>query len=533
MNKKNQMIIGAFILTLSGLFCRFAGFFYRIFLSHQLGAEGMGIYHLVFPAYGICMALCCSSIQTALSRFIAGETAMTSNSAEVSGKGPRKISAPKKSSEINRNFGCKNRRTYFLCALILSLGLALCSALALYLFADVIALYLLGEVRCAPLLQVMALAVPVCAGHACIVGYYYGLQKTNVPALAQIIEQIARMGAVFLIYQVVRLRGQEFQVIHAVYGLVIGEIVSLIFCLLSFGPLMAKERPCEGVGAPFSSCMRKLLYLAIPMTANRLILSLMQSGEAVLIPSRLKLFGMEQNEALALFGTLTGMALPFIMFPSTLINSLAVMLLPEVARAQAADNKNRIRHTSNLSIQLSLFLGILCLGVFSFFGEALGVVVFESETAGKFITQMSFLCPFLYLSVTLGSIINGLGKTNVTFLHSLISLGIRLAVIIFVMPRLGITAYFYGLLASEILLTGLHLGFLHRTFGLRLDLYETVLKPALVLLPVCFTTAILQNFIEAKRNLPEIAGYLLAGVWFVCSFLLLSYLWYSPEETDQ
>lgn len=500
MKKKNQLLIGAFILTLAGLFCRLAGFFYRIFLSHQLGAEGMGIYQLIFPAYGICMSLCCSSIQTALSRFIAGETA-------------------------------KNRRTYFFCSLMLSLGLALGSALGLYLFADVIALNLLGEVRCTPLLKVMALAVPVCAGHACIVGYYYGLQKTNVPALAQIIEQIARMGSVFLIYQVAIMNGQEFQVIHAIYGLVIGEIASLIFCLLSFGPLMAKERSREGGGA-FSACMRNLLSLAIPMTANRLILSLMQSSEAILIPGRLRLYGMEQGDALALFGTLTGMALPFILFPSTLINSLAAMLLPEVAKAQAADNQTRIRHTSNLSIRLSLFLGILCLGVFSFFGEALGVVVFDSETAGRFITQMSFLCPFLYLSMTLGTIINGLGKTNVTFIHSLISLGVRLAVIILIMPHLGITAYFYGLLASEILLTGLHLGYLHRSYHLKLNLYEYVLKPAFILLPVCFTTAILQNIIRTKNNLPEIVGYLLAGVWFVCGFLLLSYLWGSPEDRE-
>jgi len=513
MKKKNQLLIGAFILTLSGMFCRFAGFFYRIFLSYQLGAEGMGIYQLVFPAYGICMALCCSSIQTSLSRFVAGETARAGAS----------------SRPLHKS-SCKNRRTYFLCALILSLVLSLCSALALYFYADVIALNLLSEMRCAPLLRVMALAVPVCAVHSCIVGYYYGLQKTYVPAIAQIIEQCVRMGSVFLIYQLAILNKQEFRTIHAIYGLVLGEIASLIFCLVSFGPLIAKERPCEEKGDPFSACMKKILCLAVPMTANRLILSLMQSGEAILIPGRLRIYGMEQSEALALFGTLTGMALPFILFPSTLINSLAAMLLPEVAKAQATDNQTRIRRTSNISIRLSLFLGILCLGIFSFFGEALGSVVFGSETAGKFITQMSFLCPFFYLSMTLATIINGLGKTNVTFVHSLLSLAIRLVVIIFVMPHLGITAYFYGLLASEILLTGLHLSYLHRSYGLRLDLYEYVLKPCFILLPVCFTTALIQTFIQANRNLPEIAGYLLAGVWFVCSFLLLSYLWNSPEE---
>lgn len=524
--KHNQFIIGAFVLTLAGLFCRFAGFIYRIFLSHNLGAEGMGIYQLVFPVYGICMALCCSSIQTALSRFIAGEYAAgTANSRRGHGTAALKSSCT------------RNSRTYFLCALILSLTLAFGAALILYLFAGPLAVNLLGDPRCALLLQLMALAIPVCAVHACVVGYYYGLQKTNVPALAQIIEQTVRMGSVFIIYQAIQRNSGEFQAVHAIYGLVIGEVASLVFCLFCFGPLIGDghrntENNTGERSDTFTACLKKLVYLTAPMTANRLIISLLQSSEAVLIPSRLKLFGMEQSETLALFGTLTGMALPFILFPSTLINALSAVLLPEVAKAQASDNRTCIQQTSNTSIRLSLFLGILCLGIFCYFGEPLGIVVFGNETAGKFIRQMSFLCPFLYLSMTLGSIINGLGKANITFVHSLLSLGVRLSVILFGIPKLGISAYFYGLLASEILLTGLHLGFLHRSFGLNLDLYEYVLKPAFLLLPVCVTTAALQTFLRTKNSLPEIAGYLLAGAWFVCSYLLLSCLFSDRKETS-
>lgn len=525
--RKNQFIIGAFVLTLAGLFARFTGFFYRIFLSNQLGAEGMGLYQLIFPIHGICMSLCCTSIQTALSRFIAGESHKPSR---------------------------KNSRMYFGCGLGLSLALALCSALALYFFADPIALHILGEVRCAPLLRMMSLVVPVCAVHSCIIGYYYGLQKTTVPALSQIIEQTIRMGAVFVIYRITQINGSAFQVIHAVYGLVIGEVGALIYCLFAFGPLWAgkSSRPLSNrstVNLPSSASatttvnrssatlttdsvspyLRSLLHLVIPMTANRLCLSLLQSGEAILIPARLRVFGLSQTDALSLFGTLTGMALPFILFPSTLINSLAVMLLPEVAKAQASGNDGRIRHTSDLSIRLSLVIGILCLGVFRYFGEALGVVVFDNETAGSFIAQMSFLCPFLYLSVTLGSIINGLGKTEVTFIHSLCSLGLRLGVVFFVMPKIGITAYFYGLLSSEILLTGLHLGYLCRTTGMKLNLAEAVLKPAFALVPVCLTTALIQTFLHTKTHLPELAVYLLAGAWFVCSYLGLMVMFSAKE----
>ena len=518
---KNQFIIGAFILTLAGLFSRFAGFFYRIFLSHQLGSEGMGLYQLIFPVYGICMSLCCTSIQTALSRFIAGE----------SHQGDRKSS-----------------RKYFGCGLFLSLTLAIITSCVMYFFADTIALHVLGEMRCAPLLQMIALIVPVCAIHSCIVGYYYGLQRTTVPALSQVIEQTIRMAAVFVIYQLAQKRRVEFQVIHAVYGLVIGELGALIYCLCAFGTLWARadthditdrspaarlhKIPTGSTSSNHTtSYMGRLLHLVIPMTANRLCLSLLQSGESILIPARLRVFGLTQNDALSLFGTLTGMALPFILFPSTLINSLAVMLLPEVAKAQSEGNQKRVQHTSDLSIRLSLMIGILCLGVFRYFGEALGIVVFDNETAGSFIAQMSFLCPFLYLSVTLGSIINGLGKTEITFFHSLCSLAVRLGIVFFVMPKAGITAYFYGLLASEFLLTALHLSFLCRTAGLKMNLAEWVLKPAFTLLPVCMTTVTLQTLLNNKTHLPELAIYLLAGAWFVCSFLGIVF-WWSEKDQD-
>ncbi len=42
---------GTLILTIAGLLSRFLGFFYKIFLAQALGAEGMGIYQLIFPVF--------------------------------------------------------------------------------------------------------------------------------------------------------------------------------------------------------------------------------------------------------------------------------------------------------------------------------------------------------------------------------------------------------------------------------------------------------------------------------------------------
>ena len=71
--KKHMLIRGTLILTITGLVTRIIGFFYRIFLSHTIGAEGMGIYQLIFPIHSICFSLTVAGIQTAISRFLAAK----------------------------------------------------------------------------------------------------------------------------------------------------------------------------------------------------------------------------------------------------------------------------------------------------------------------------------------------------------------------------------------------------------------------------------------------------------------------------
>ena len=68
---KNPLVIGTLFLTISGALSRIIGFFYRIFLSQTIGAEGIGIYQLVTPAFVICFSIAAAGIQSAISRFVA------------------------------------------------------------------------------------------------------------------------------------------------------------------------------------------------------------------------------------------------------------------------------------------------------------------------------------------------------------------------------------------------------------------------------------------------------------------------------
>ena len=75
MNQKHTLIKGAAILTAAGMASRIIGFFYRIFLSKTIGAEGVGIYLLILPVHALIFSLTGSGIQTAVSRFVSYRSA--------------------------------------------------------------------------------------------------------------------------------------------------------------------------------------------------------------------------------------------------------------------------------------------------------------------------------------------------------------------------------------------------------------------------------------------------------------------------
>ncbi len=455
--RKKAFLTGTLLLTGTGFLCRILGFFYRIFLSRTIGAEGLGIYNMVHPVFGICFSLCAGSLQTALSQYTAANL--------------------------------KKGRNAFYSALSVSLSLSLLLAFLICRFDGLIASRLLLEPRCAPYLPVIALSVPFAALHACINGYYYGMQQSKVPAFSQVAEQVIRMGAVFFIVNAWAAQGRAITVSLAVCGHLIGEAASALFCLLAlmfFPPRGEEKRRTSPLFRSFSALLleniQPLMSLALPLMGSRLVLNLLGSAEAVWIPNRLTASGLSSQEAYSVYGVLTGMSLPFIYFPSAITNSVAVLLLPAASQAQADKDHGRISRLISMCLRYSCYMGILCIGIFSMFGLPLGLSVFHSEEAGRFMMCLAWLCPFMYLASTLGSILNGLGKTSVTFGLNVTAMVVRLGFVLLAVPLFGIRGYLWGLLASEILLAVLDLFFLRHFAVYTWDAFDMLLKPALLLI---------------------------------------------------
>ena len=354
------------------------------------------------------------------------------------------------------------------------------SNISYILTPDFLANRFLKEIRCGKLLRFLSPAIPFASIHSCVNGYFMGLQKTSFPAFSQLLEQAVRMVSAFLIYSIMMEQTGEVTPLLAVIAMVLAELAASLFSLtLLFLQVFRKE---SSFRFPAPDRWLSIGKMAAPLSGNRLLISFLQSVEALLIPQRLRLFGYTATQALSQYGILNGMALPMVLFPSAITGAVSMMLVPTVSRANTLHDQREIARTVEATIQGSLLLGIFCTGAFLLFGKDLGLLLFDNEQAGEFIFILGWICPFLYLGTTLSSILNGLGKTVTTFFQNACGLSIRILFVWFCIPRWGITAYLFGLLLSQITVAFLSLHSLRKKVVFLFDPYRLILIPVLCLL---------------------------------------------------
>lgn len=428
MKMKNNLVRGTFILTFAGLLSRLIGFFYRIFLSRAIGADGVGLYQLVFPLYVLACSITVSGIQSAISRMVAARSAMS---------GQRST--------------CRVLWTGLGLSVLLSIPVS-----AFFFFCcRPLSIHFLKNAQTASLLRIMAFAIPFGSIHACIDGYYFGMRNTSVPSARQLLEQLFRILLLALFCQGIFSHAVSPSL--AVLILVMEEIFSAVFsfCALLFHQLHTGIFSRILHHFPPASTLRsdllEIMAVAIPLSCNRTLVCVLQSIEASLLPLCLQRFGYAAGESLRIYGILSGMALPMILFPTAVTASLSTMILPSVSAAWTAGAYSQVHTLIRKSTFYCLGTGILFSVFFLFLGRPLTAFLFHNSLAGYYVQAFAFICPMLYLNPVLFSILNGLGKSSIVFFYNLSSLLVRLGFVLFIVPRLGISGYFAGLFVSQLL----------------------------------------------------------------------------------
>ncbi len=435
MQSKHPLITGTIILTFSSLITKLIGFFFRIFLCKRIGAEKLGIYQLIIPFFALGHTICCSAIETAISKHVA-ESKKTS------------------------------KKIYLLCGTTLSLCLSVIVAAVLFIFSSRIGIYVLKDSRTIFPLKIIAFLLPLSSIHACIYAYHIGNEKPQVPAIGLVLEQITRFLCLFLLC--------ANGVYIAFYCDFAGELASTLFAVFSLIFVLKEIKP--GI-KDLKQHSLNLYKTAYPLALTRILTCTLTGLESILIPTLLVLYGLNKSDAMSMYGILTGIAIPVILFPCCIITSLSTMLLPSISKSNINNNNEKITKQINLIFSFCMYMGMYSSFIFINYSNFIEDTLFDYDLVSSFIEILGWLCPFLYIGITFSAIINGLGKTKTIFVHNIIVSVLKITCIIITIPIFGIKGYLITLLIAQILMCFLHIRTVKTNFKLNTNIVKNLLKP--------------------------------------------------------
>ena len=359
------------LLSASHFLVRVMGFFLRIWLSHSLGAQAMGLVELAQSAQMLLISPVVSGVPAAVSRMCAAADA------------PR---------------SARIMRTGALLVLLFSVPV---TALA-FLFREAIALWL-GDIRTLPALLVYLPCIPV-LGLSCVLnGYFYASGRPSAPALSEIIEQLVRLLSCVYLVCVLRTWPLMLRAAIPAAAAFTAETLSLLFMLaLAFRALFL-----SAAQGSRRSIAREMLSLALPLTGMRLVSSLMRTVNTSLIPLRLQSSGLSQAEALAELGMLNGMIMPMLMLPSFITCSLCMVCSPELTRRQAQGKPMRSLIVKVLGA--ALLVGLAAMAAVFLFAPMIARTLYRQAALLPLLRRCCLLIPVMALVQVTGGLMNGLG----------------------------------------------------------------------------------------------------------------------------
>ncbi|NLT94972.1 MAG: polysaccharide biosynthesis protein [Clostridia bacterium] len=410
---------GALILSIAGIISKFLGAVYRIPLARLVGDEGMGLYQMAYPFYTLILAVSTAGIPLAISKLVAERS--------------------------NRKDGAGIQKVFKL-SMGLLLAVGLLGAIGLYTTAQYIAENILNEPRAALCLKAIAPAILFTSAMATFRGYFQGFQSMTPTALSQITEQLIRVTTVFIAAYYLLPFGVEYAAAGATFGAATGGLAALIllggiyFWKKRKRPFMDWSKTPNNTEESNRDLIKQILSLAVPISIGGLVLPLMQTMDAFLVPGRLQAAGFSTAEATGLYGQLSGMAGAIINLPFIITTALAASLVPAIAHSIASGKADAVKGQFSTAMLLALIIVLPASVGLLVLAEPICVLLYDEPAAGIALAWLAPTVLAVGLFQTSTGALQGMGRAVapvISLLWAVIIKGI-LTYTLTVIPSLGI-----------------------------------------------------------------------------------------------
>ena len=416
MPKKIPIFYSALLLTAVNLLLRLVGTSFQVYLSGRIGPEGIGLLQLVLSVGNLSLVAGMAGVRTA---------AMYLTAEELGRKRAKNV--------IWVLSAC------FLYSMVCS-GTA---AFLLYHFAPWIAENWIGEPATLGALRLFAAFLPVTCLCAVLTGYFTAANRIGTLAMVEVGEQLFSMGAT--------LGALHFWAGHsaarACQCVVLGSSLGICFTLVCL--LLLRLRECSGQGTKIP-LGRRLLGAAVPLAMADVVKSGINTTENLMVPKRLAK-NKNVTSPMAVFGMVSGMVFPVIMFPACILFALSELLIPELARCAAAGSQGRISYLTRRSLKVAMLYGLTFSGLLFLLAEPLCQRLYGNTDASGYLRLYALLIPMLYCDAITDAMTKGLGQQKICVRYNILTSAMDVAFLYLLLPQYGMGGYFVSFALTHLI----------------------------------------------------------------------------------
>ena len=439
------------ILTLISFALKGMGMLFRVYLSDRMGSSGLGLYQLVMSVYSVFATFATAGFGVAVSR----------------------LAAERLDTHGNRGGAVR----VLLASSALALAMGGVAAAVLYGGAEYAAEALVGDVRTAKPLRILALSMPFMSLSACLKGYFIAIGQIYKPSLASLFEQCAKIGiTVYTFETVCKDISSPTQLCNGVVaGLTAGECFSYAFLFVLYLFFSGSKR--GSASEPFVQTVKDVSGVTLPIAASAYVTNILHSVESVLIPSRFVLFGGDRQQALADFGVIRGMSIPLLFFPYSFLGALLSIQVPRVSRLNVMEDKSERNRVIGRIMDMTLGFSLISGGFFLLFAKEVSLAVYGSTECVPSVWMLAWVTPFMYIETMSDGLLKAVGQQKRTLVYSIINSVFRITAVLVFIPLSGATGYLYLLIVSNLLSFALCFGRLKKIADIGLGV-KKLARPA-------------------------------------------------------
>lgn len=194
----------------------------------------------------------------------------------------------------------------------------------------------------------------------------------------------------------------------------------------------------------------RMLRIALPLASSAYARSALNTFRQLLVPRGLRLSGLSSESALAGYGVINGMAMPVLLLPTCLPLSVAELLVPALTEMQVAGERVRVRRSVREMLGKTFLLSLGAAAAFFVFARPLGMLLYGSAEAARFLRLLAPMVPFLYTDIVTDGCLKGLGQMMASMAFNIAEAALGLVLVWALLPRWALTGYLVTLYICEV-----------------------------------------------------------------------------------